>query len=257
VRLSDPDGRASWDGLLTRGAGVLRVIGGISEARNGISFGVATSWTGIGAVAGGVVTAHGIDTAIAGARQVWTGEWTQTGTSQALQTYVGLSTSDAEYYDSMASVVFSLGANAAATSKLGSLAAAERSVPSTLSTSAAATAGAIGAEVGGPVVNAKGVAYPRVLDPRTGEPIPAPPAGLSKVPKADRTPRGDARDRGAYIKEYYDRGYSTPEGGWKPYDIHHIIPLEYGGTNDFDNRVPVDRTVHQQQFNPWWANYGN
>lgn len=52
------------------------------------------------------------------------------------------------------------------------------------------------------------------------------------------------------------QGYSTPEGGWLQYDIHHIIPREYGGTNDFNNLVPVLRRVRQQEFNPWWMNYG-
>ncbi len=105
------------------------------------------------------------------------------------------------------------------------------------------------------ILNTAGRAYPKVLDPRTGDPIPAPPSGLSKVPVGDRVPWG-AQQRGAYIKEWYDRGYSTPEGGWSQYDIHHIIPREYGGTNDFNNLVPVPRTVHQQEFNPWWMNYG-
>ena len=27
--------------------------------------------------------------------------------------------------------------------------------------------------------------------------------------------------------------------------IHHIQPLEYGGSNDFDNGVPVTRPDHQ------------
>jgi hypothetical protein len=47
----------------------------------------------------------------------------------------------------------------------------------------------------------------------------------------------------------------TPPGGWAAYDIHHIRPREYGGTNAFDNLVPVLRDVHQNQFNPWWRNY--
>jgi hypothetical protein len=94
-----------------------------------------------------------------------------------------------------------------------------------------------------------------VIDPRTGEPIPAPPSGLTKVPVSERVPWG-AQERGAYIKQWYDQGYSTPEGGWSQYDIHHIIPREYGGTNDFDNLVPVLRDVHQQEFNPWWMGYG-
>ncbi|WP_390624072.1 HNH endonuclease signature motif containing protein [Fodinicola feengrottensis] len=57
------------------------------------------------------------------------------------------------------------------------------------------------------------------------------------------------------MKEWYNQGYATPEGGWSRYDIHHIIPREYGGTNDFNNLVPVLRTVHQQEFNPWRMNY--
>ena len=111
------------------------------------------------------------------------------------------------------------------------------------------------AETGGDALNAAGRAYPKVLDPRTGDPIPAPPSGLSRVPVGDRVPWG-AQQRGAYIKEWYDQGYSTPEGGWSNYDIHHVTPREYGGTNDFNNLVPVERTVHQQEFNPWWMNYG-
>jgi hypothetical protein len=102
--------------------------------------------------------------------------------------------------------------------------------------------------------NAAGEAYPSVIHPGTGEPIPYPGEGLAKVPVAERAPWG-ASERGAYIKEWYDQGYATPEGGWSQYDIHHIVPREYGGTNAFENLVPVERTVHQSQFNTWWRNY--
>jgi RHS repeat-associated protein len=105
------------------------------------------------------------------------------------------------------------------------------------------------------VVNAAGRAYPSVTDLRTGEPIPAPPSGLTRVPVSDRVPWGP-QERGAFIKQWYDQGYQTPEGGWGQYDIHHIIPREYGGTNDFENLTPVLRTVHQTGFNPWWMGYG-
>jgi RHS repeat-associated protein len=104
------------------------------------------------------------------------------------------------------------------------------------------------------IVNGAGRAYPRVLDPRTGEPIRAPESGLIKVPVADRAAWG-AQERAAFIKEWYKRGYSTPEGGWPKYDIHHITPREYGGTNDFNNLVPVLRGTHQQEFNAWWRDY--
>jgi len=68
-------------------------------------------------------------------------------------------------------------------------------------------------------VNRVGRGYPTVLDPRTGKAIPHPGGGLSKVPVSERVPWG-AQERGGYIKEWYDRGYSTPEGGWSGYDIH-------------------------------------
>lgn len=105
------------------------------------------------------------------------------------------------------------------------------------------------------VVNAKGKAYPNVTDLRTGNPIPAPPSGLTRVPVSDRVLWGP-RQKHAFIKQWYDQGYSTPPGGWSAYDIHHIIPREYGGTNEFWNLTPVPRKVHQTEFNTWWLGYG-
>ncbi len=54
-----------------------------------------------------------------------------------------------------------------------------------------------------------------------------------------------------YIKQWIDNGYPEPPGGWDPYDIRHILPREYGGTNDFWNLVPVERDLHQQILTPW------
>jgi hypothetical protein len=104
------------------------------------------------------------------------------------------------------------------------------------------------------VVNRAGTPYPKVIDPRTGAAMPAPPSGLSKVPVADRVPWGNT-ERGAFIKQWHDEGFQAPTGGWADYDIHHIIPREYGGTNAFSNLVPVLRTTHQQQVNTWWRSY--
>lgn len=102
--------------------------------------------------------------------------------------------------------------------------------------------------------NSKGQLYPSVIDPRTGKNIPTPSGNLSIVDKNDRV-QWTANERAAYIKEWYDRGYSTPNGGWGEYEIHHIIPREYGGNNDFSNLVPVLRDNHQQLFNRWWLNF--
>jgi hypothetical protein len=120
----------------------------------------------------------------------------------------------------------------------------------------ASEAGAVeaGEAEAGAALNSLGRAYPKVLDIRTGEPIPYPGEGLTKIPVEARVPWG-ASERAAFIKEWYNRGFSTPEGGWSNYDIHHILPREYGGTNSFDNLVPVERSVHQNEFNPWWRGY--
>jgi RHS repeat-associated protein len=104
------------------------------------------------------------------------------------------------------------------------------------------------------LLNRAGRLYPNVIDPRTGSAIPHPGPGLSRVPVSERVPWG-AQERGKFIKEWYDRGFETPAGGWSQYDIHHIRPREYGGTNAFENLVPLLRTVHQQEFNAWWRAY--
>jgi hypothetical protein len=96
--------------------------------------------------------------------------------------------------------------------------------------------------------------YPRVLDPRTGRPIPFPSGIAGTVPKSMRVPWGKA-ERAAYIGEWYSRGFPSPRGGWANYDIHHILPVEFGGSNDFSNLVPVLRGTHQKLFNAFWQEF--
>jgi RHS repeat-associated protein len=104
-------------------------------------------------------------------------------------------------------------------------------------------------------VNRLGSSYPVVKDVRTGTPIPFPEgAALQRVPKADRVAWG-LKERGEYIGEWYRRGYQTPSGGWELYDIHHIRPREFGGTNAFENLAPVERSVEHQRFNRFWESY--
>lgn len=103
-------------------------------------------------------------------------------------------------------------------------------------------------------VNSLGEPYPEVSDPRTGEPIPAPRDNLEVVPQSERVNWTNS-DRADFIREWHEQGYPEPEGGWSEYDIHHITPRQYGGTNDFDNLVPVDRGAHQQELNRWWQFY--
>jgi hypothetical protein len=96
--------------------------------------------------------------------------------------------------------------------------------------------------------------YPHVIDPRTGRNIPFPSDVLGRVPRAARVSWG-GEERGAYIAEWYRRGYATPRGGWGNYDLHHIRPREFGGSNEFWNIVPVDRETHQLLFNDFWRTF--
>lgn len=81
---------------------------------------------------------------------------------------------------------------------------------------------------------------------------------LPKLPPEDQVPR-DENLRYKFIK-YYVETYGDPKKknsnfDWGDYDIHHIIPLDHGGTNDFGNLIPLKREFHQQNVTPWWTNY--
>jgi hypothetical protein len=103
-------------------------------------------------------------------------------------------------------------------------------------------------------LNSRGEPYPTVIDPRTGEPIPF-PDNPQLTPQEERVTWDSSTDRAEFIREWHDRGYEEPPGGWSEYDVHHILPREYGGTNDFDNLVPVERETHQQELNRWWSGF--
>lgn len=103
------------------------------------------------------------------------------------------------------------------------------------------------------ILNSKGIAYPKITDLKSGKPIHFPNGNIKVVPKGQRV-KWDSHARGQFIKEWYDRGYPSPPRPWGDYDIHHIKPRKYGGTNDFDNLTPVLREEHKK-FTAWWSNY--
>jgi hypothetical protein len=100
-------------------------------------------------------------------------------------------------------------------------------------------------------INKAGKFYPDVPDLRTGLSISFPTENLERVPREQRVD-WNSNAKAAFIKEWYDRGYEAPRGGWSEYDIHHIQPREFGGSNDFWNLTPVQRTTHQKEFNEFW-----
>jgi hypothetical protein len=105
-------------------------------------------------------------------------------------------------------------------------------------------------------LNRKGLPYPRILDPRTGQTIPFPVGPLVKLPENQRTPYEAGKDRAKFITEWHARGYPRTTNGWegKVIEVHHIRPLDRGGTNEFWNLVPLAPEVHLQ-FTNYWRSY--
>lgn len=109
VRLTDPTGASTWNRIM----GGVKAVGGVLEMAAGAAGGAATSWTGVGAVAGAVVVVHGADVASSGLQQLWTGEQTSSLTSRGLQA-AGMSRENAELVDAGVSIVGSMGTSAIA-----------------------------------------------------------------------------------------------------------------------------------------------
>lgn len=112
VNLYDPDGQQvkaiiEWwerNNMTTRTEGFLKGIGGLCEGAAGAAIGIGTGWTGVGAVGGGLVLAHGCDAASSGFMQMITGTQTSSFTSQGLQK-IGLSPESAELVDASIGLV--------------------------------------------------------------------------------------------------------------------------------------------------------
>ncbi|CAI8909764.1 hypothetical protein EMIT07CA2_400002 [Brevibacillus sp. IT-7CA2] len=79
-------------------------------------------------------------------------------------------------------------------------------------------------------------------------------ADLAWVPNNQREPR-EPNMREKYIN-WYENKYGVPDFSWSSLDIHHIIPLAYGGDNSYDNLMSLPKKFHQNEVTPWWASYG-
>ncbi|WP_429843392.1 HNH endonuclease signature motif containing protein [Brevibacillus sp. FIR094] len=105
------------------------------------------------------------------------------------------------------------------------------------------------------LLNKKGIEYPKYRDSHSRIKMFEPDeADLSWVPNNQREPR-ESGMRGLYI-DWYENKYGTPDFSWDDVDIHHIIPLAYGGDNSYDNLIPLPKDFHRKDVTPWWASYG-
>ncbi|OUQ85103.1 HNH endonuclease [Brevibacillus brevis] len=112
-------------------------------------------------------------------------------------------------------------------------------------------------EVKSILTNNKGEIYPDYVDPQSN-------IKLIK-PDADMVPQKRERDSG-YRKDFERRyvGYfGQPQYfAWDDVEIHHMIPLEYYGENDFDNLIPLlkkdrrnDYILPHREVTEWWESY--
>ena len=110
----DPNGeeglREWWNNnkMTTRTMGFVKGVTGLLEAATGATVLGTTSWTGLGAVAGGLTLAHGCDVATSGFNQMVSGEYTDSYTSKTLQS-AGVSQETANMIDGGVSIILSAG----------------------------------------------------------------------------------------------------------------------------------------------------
>jgi hypothetical protein len=121
-----------------------------------------------------------------------------------------------------------------------------------------ATLGGIGGAVGyglgsitkgSTIINNRGEPYPDIDVPNYGK-VPFPKEAMYITPNL-REPRSSTY-RNNYIDAWEISSKPVPTGGWANYKIHHIQPIEYGGTNDISNLVHLPQPIHDL-FTQWWA----
>ncbi|WP_339167165.1 HNH endonuclease signature motif containing protein [Brevibacillus sp. FSL L8-0520] len=84
------------------------------------------------------------------------------------------------------------------------------------------------------LTNRLGEIYPDYVDPQSNIELIKPDANLVKL----------TRDRSSNYRKNFEKHYESYYGkpqyfDWDDVEIHHMIPLEYYGTNDVDNLIPV------------------
>jgi len=105
--------------------------------------------------------------------------------------------------------------------------------------------------------NKKAVIYPKIYNAHSEQYLPMPnKANLAIVPIEKRVDRNALPYRSNYII-YYKKIFGDPKWNWADYDVHHVVPLEYGGNHNMSNLFALKRSIHQNVVHGggWWKNY--
>ena len=82
----------------------------------------------------------------------------------------------------------------------------------------------------------------------SGKSLPMPPANYAK---------GATTTRPSNLADTYYNTYTANTGvtlNRSLYDVHHIRPLAYGGSNAYSNLIHLPKATHTQ-VTSWWAGY--
>ena len=95
--------------------------------------------------------------------------------------------------------------------------------------------------------NSRGEKYPtQISSPVTGKSLPYDfSVTLSAKPSSQWVPWNTS------IRNEYAKYLGEDLSG---YDVHHIVPRKYGGTNDYSNLIPLKKADHTTVTN-WWNYY--
>ena len=105
------------------------------------------------------------------------------------------------------------------------------------------------------ILNKKGVPYPKVVVEGYGE-VPFPEGPYTPNNSKSLRPSFTAEYKDAFKQWWIGQGRKWPEApeGSKV-NIHHIKPLMKGGTNDFENLIPLIQPDEHQPFTNWWRSF--
>lgn len=106
------------------------------------------------------------------------------------------------------------------------------------------------------LLNKKGVVYPNVTvnvaNKATLKMTRPTNAKMKIVPVANRT-KWTTTTRTKFRNDF-EAKYNV-KIDWTNIQIHHMLPLQYGGTNAFSNLLPINTSIHQKIVSPWWTAY--
>ncbi|PZT52156.1 HNH endonuclease signature motif containing protein [Paenibacillus silvae] len=103
------------------------------------------------------------------------------------------------------------------------------------------------------LTNKHATVYPYHYDPYSNK-VMAEPARTDWA--RTTSVKWDSNDRYEYIKKYSEL---YPNNGWNwsgnVTHTHHVRPRNLGGTNAFDNIIPIPARVHESIVSPWFVGY--